>query len=240
MLINDFFQLKAIIFKLFAAAILGSFIGLERDKKGRAAGLRTHILVSLGSALFMIISIEIFQLYKLHNANSILRIDPARIAAQIITGIGFIGAGAIIRSRFDIRGLTTASSIWVCAGIGMAVGIGYYIPAIITSFIALFTLIFLHKLELLYFKDAYVQIDLLMNDEDKLLEKVKDFIKSSKVDLRLFTFKRDFEKNNLKISIIIKLKYRSRKNFYSKDLISNFEKNFKNNLKKLSWKEPDI
>ncbi len=239
MIINNIFQFKEIIFKLLIAAILGSFIGLERDKKGRAAGLRTHILVSLGSALFMIISTEIFELYKANNVNSILRIDPARIAAQIITGIGFIGAGAIIRSKFDIRGLTTASSIWVCAGIGMAVGIGYYIPAFITSLIALFTLIFLHKLELLYFKDAYVEIDLFLKDEDNLLEDVKNFIKQSNVDLRLFTFTRNFEDKLLNISIIIKLKYRSKKNFYSKALISNLEKRFKNSLKKISWKEPN-
>jgi putative Mg2+ transporter-C (MgtC) family protein len=239
MLIDNLLQFKEIIIKLIVATILGSFIGLERDKKGRAAGLRTHILVSLGSALFMIISTEIYEIYKTQT-DSLLRIDPARIAAQIITGIGFIGAGAIIRSRFDIRGLTTASSIWTCAGIGMAVGIGYYIPAFIATFIALFTLIFLNKLELFYFKDAYVQIDILFYDENKLIEKVENFIKQSDIDLRLFTFKKDFDKKLLSISIIVKLKYRARKNFYSKNIILNFEKIFKNNLKEISWKEPDI
>jgi putative Mg2+ transporter-C (MgtC) family protein len=96
-----------VILKLVLAAFLGGIIGIERDKRGRAAGLRTHILVCLGSALFMIISTDIFKLYKAYNATSIIRVDPGRIAAQIITGIGFLGAGAIIRTGIDIRGLTT-------------------------------------------------------------------------------------------------------------------------------------
>ena len=227
-----------ILLKLLLATFLGGIIGIERDKRGRAAGLRTHILVTLGSALFMIISTKLFTFYNSYDAGSILRIDPGRIAAQIITGIGFLGAGAIIRAGFDIRGLTTAGCIWLCAGIGMAVGISYYIPAILATAIALFTLIFLNKLELIYFKDAYVKIEVLLNDRENLLDEFKNFIKQKDIDLRIFKFERDYSKKALKIILMIKLKYRTKKNFYSKKIVSGIEKNFSENLQSIAWKEP--
>ncbi len=228
-----------IIFKLFFSAFLGGLIGLERDKKGRAAGLRTHILVALGSALFMIISNEIYQLYDGSNATSVLRIDPGRIAAQIITGIGFIGAGAILQLGLNIRGLTTAGSIWVSAGIGMAVGIEYYVPAIVTTVVALFSLIVLNKIETIYFKDAYIKLVVEMKDHKSLLEDFKNYIKTLNIDLRTFKFDRDFEKKNLLIIMILKMKYRTRKNFYSKKVIEGIEEQFGELIKKISWKEPD-
>ncbi len=237
-MIIDILPYKTIILKLLLSAFLGGIIGVERDIRGRAAGLRTHILVTVGATLFMLISTEIYNHYTMFSSDSVLRIDPARIAAQIITGIGFIGAGAIIRSGIDIRGLTTAGCIWLCAGIGMAVGISYYIPAVAATLIALFSLVFLNKLERFYFKDAYVKLELVLKDSDNILEKVKEFFKSAKYDLRVFKFERDYEKKILKIIVLIKLKYRSKKNYFSKKIISNIEKNFRENLTSIAWKEP--
>ncbi len=229
---------KIIILKLLLSAFLGGIVGIERDIRGRAAGLRTHILVTVGATLFMLISTEIYNLYISNNSDSILRIDPARIAAQIITGIGFIGAGAIIHSGIDIRGLTTAGCIWLCAGVGMAIGISYYVPAITATFIALFSLIFLNKIELLYFKDAYVKLEVILKSSDNILEDFKNFIKKDNFDLRLFKFEHNYEDRLLKITLLIKLKYRTKKNFYSKTLINGIEENFKKNLKSIAWKEP--
>ena len=236
MLINS--QYQEIIFKLIIAAILGGLIGIERDIRGRAAGLRTHILVAVGSALFMIISLDIYDLYQFKNATSILRIDPGRIAAQIITGIGFIGAGAIVRSGFDIRGLTTAGCIWVCAGIGMAVGIGYYLPAYATALIALITLIILNKVELLYFKDAYIKINLTLKDENFILEEVKDFLKKINIEIRYFQFKKNFIDNILSVSFTIKKKHKGKKNFYSQFLINELKSYFSDKLISIEWKDP--
>jgi putative Mg2+ transporter-C (MgtC) family protein len=118
-----------IIFRLAAAAVLGGAVGIERELREREAGLRTHLLVSSGSALFTIISAYGFNEFLVGNG-SIVRTDPTRIAAQIVTGIGFLGAGAIIRDGLSVRGLTTAATLWVVAAIGMAAGAGYYTAAV--------------------------------------------------------------------------------------------------------------
>lgn len=131
-----------IIKRLLIAVILSGLIGLERESHGRAAGLRTHILVCLGSTLITLTSIHIFEIYK-----GVSNIDPARIAAQVVSGIGFLGAGTIIRSRASIRGLTTAASLWTVAGIGLAVGVGFYQGAYTTTLLVLITLFLLNKIE---------------------------------------------------------------------------------------------
>src|SRR5207302_1899453 len=116
-------------------AVLGAAIGLERELREREAGLRTHLLVSLGSALFTIVSAYGFHSFLASGA-SVVRADPPRIAAQIVTGIGFLGAGAIIRQGLSVRGLTTAATLWVVAALGLAGGAGYYRGAgIATAFV---------------------------------------------------------------------------------------------------------
>jgi len=117
------------IIKLVIALILGGIVGFEREKSHKPAGLRTHILVCLGAVLATIVSVDYFGA------------DPARIAAAIMTGIGFIGAGAIIASGRDIHGLTTAASIWVVATIGIAIGVGYYVLAAIAAVFVLMVLL---------------------------------------------------------------------------------------------------
>jgi putative Mg2+ transporter-C (MgtC) family protein len=97
-------------------------VGAEREMRDQSAGLRTHILVSVGSCLFTLVSVYGFDAFRAHNS----AIDPSRVAAQIVTGIGFLGAGAIIRQGVSIRGLTTAASLWIMAAVGMAVGVGMY------------------------------------------------------------------------------------------------------------------
>jgi putative Mg2+ transporter-C (MgtC) family protein len=125
--------------RLVVAAGLGAAIGIEREVREREAGIRTHLLVSLGSCLFTIVSAYGFHEF-LVSGTSIVRADPTRIAAQIVTGIGFLGAGAIIREGLSIRGLTTAASLWVVAAIGMASGAGYYWPAVAGTLLTLFAL----------------------------------------------------------------------------------------------------
>ncbi|MGH2677187.1 MAG: MgtC/SapB family protein, partial [Actinomycetota bacterium] len=107
--------------RLLGAALLGGVIGLEREVRDQPAGFRTHMLVALGSCLFTLISAYGFGAFQ---GDPGVPYDPTRIAAQIVTGIGFLGAGAIIRSGMSVRGLTTAASLWVVAAIGMAVGAG--------------------------------------------------------------------------------------------------------------------
>jgi len=127
------------LLRLALAAALGGAVGVERELREREAGLRTHLLVALGSALFTIVSAYGFHAF-LSSGASVVRADPTRIAAQIVTGIGFLGAGAIIRQGFSVRGLTTAATLWVVAAIGLAVGAGYYSGALITTAVVLFSL----------------------------------------------------------------------------------------------------
>ena len=131
-----------IIIRLLISVLVSGLIGLERQLHRRAAGLRTHILVCVGSTLIMLTSLYIFDIYK-----DKIAIDPSRIAAGVITGIGFLGAGTIIRYGEEIRGLTTAASLWVVAALGLAVGCGFYTAAIATTVIVLLTLMFLGRLE---------------------------------------------------------------------------------------------
>ena len=135
-------DIQVTMVRLFAASVLGGILGLEREKKGGSAGLRTHILVALGSCLIMLTSLYIYEISK-----DKVNVDPGRIAAQVVTGIGFLGAGTILRSEAGVRGLTTAASIWVAAGIGLAVGCGYMSAALGTTVVAYIVLSVLKKLE---------------------------------------------------------------------------------------------
>lgn len=125
-----------ITFRLAAAAGLTGLIGLERELRERTAGLRTHMLVGVGSALFTIVSAYAWSDFVFSREGGTV-LDPTRIAAQIVTGIGFLGAGAIIRQGLSIRGLTTAAGLWVVAAIGMAAGAGFYSGALIATAIVL-------------------------------------------------------------------------------------------------------
>src|SRR5436305_4622632 len=124
--------------KLLLAAILGGIIGIEREIRDKPAGLRTNILICVGSTLFMSISTRVAQM---------VGGDPTRIAAQIISGIGFLGAGAVLHSHGFVMGLTTAATIWVVAGVGMALGSGMYLVAVFATAMSLVTLYFLSFVE---------------------------------------------------------------------------------------------
>jgi putative Mg2+ transporter-C (MgtC) family protein len=151
--------------RLGLAAILGGAIGVERELRDREAGIRTHLLVSLGSALFTLVSAYGFHEF-LTSGDAVVRADPTRIAAQIVTGIGFLGAGAIIREGLSVRGLTTAATLWVVAAIGMACGAGWYGPALITT---LFTILALGPLRIV----AYKWIDRIKPEENRLIVELK-------------------------------------------------------------------
>ncbi|MGD0726558.1 MAG: MgtC/SapB family protein [Spirochaetia bacterium] len=135
-------DLPVTLFRLFLSFILGGLIGLEREWHRQSAGLRTHILICLGATLLTLLSIYIPQTHRNFQGG-----DPGRIAAQVITGIGFLGGGAIFRLGANVRGLTTAASIWIVAGIGMTVGAGMYDAALIGTGLVLFALFFMVRFE---------------------------------------------------------------------------------------------
>ena len=139
-----------VILRLVLSVFLSGLIGLERQVHRRDAGLRTHILVSLGSCLIMLTSLYVFDIYR-----DKVPLDPARIAAGVITGIGFLGAGTIIRDREGVKGLTTAASLWVVAAIGLAVGCGFKKAAVYATVLSLVVLFLLRYAEgIMFFENG--------------------------------------------------------------------------------------
>lgn len=140
-------------FRLVLSFIAGAIIGFERETHHQPAGLRTHILICTGSTLIMLLSIYIPQTYTQFSIG-----DPGRIAAQVVSGIGFIGAGAILRMGINVRGLTTAASIWTIAAIGLAIGAGMYLPALLTVVFMLIILIVVEQLERFFFTPMNIKL----------------------------------------------------------------------------------
>ncbi len=172
---------------LAMSAILSGLIGLERGFHGRAAGMRTNILVGLGACLFTTLSTFIAfsgQIVTLHGVGAP---DPGRISAQIVTGIGFLGAGAIIKSGINIRGLTTASCMWIVAGIGMACGSGHIVVAVIATFLAIIVLTSVSIIENMLPSHSYRSIKIKLtadNDTSKVIDAVKEFSKLQHVNFK--------------------------------------------------------
>lgn len=150
-----------VIIRILLSGVLGGLIGLERESLNKSAGFRTHILVCVGSALIMIVSQDIYFMYQ-----SKTPLDPARIAAQVVSGIGFLGAGTIMREGATVKGLTTAATLWVVAGVGLAVGAGSYFAALVSTGVIFLTLIYLGKVEKLMMGTAHVSV-LLVTAENR-------------------------------------------------------------------------
>ena len=222
--------------RLLLAAVLGACIGLERDIRGRSAGLRTNILVSLGSAVFTILSIAIAESYASGVVAGLFSSDPTRIMAQIVTGIGFLGAGAIIKSGLSIRGLTTAACLWITSAIGMCCGAGYYDVAILTTIIAILVLTLLVRVEHLYSKDAYRVLEILApidTDTKSLLQTVT----SCDLDLIDFDQEKNYQDKSIRLVINIRLRNRDMTDKSCHTIIENIEKT-NPEIKKIIWRHP--
>jgi putative Mg2+ transporter-C (MgtC) family protein len=172
------------VFRVAWAVMLGTIIGLEREYTQKSAGLRTHILVCLGATVFTIISVsDLTQGMLLHNipsgADVRINMDPGRIAAQIVTGIGFIGGGAVLRHGGNIRGLTTAASLWMMASIGMLAGMGNYLLSLIATLATFFVLFTFGRIERSYFAKhlkKYDQLKLIISVKNEALIEVQDWL----------------------------------------------------------------
>jgi len=145
--------------RIVLAAALGLVVGWERERRGRAAGLRTCMLVALAGALIMSLSLHLSQLFAPAGVESMIRLDPSRLASYAIAGMGFLGAGAIIQGRRSARGVTTAAAMWSCTVVGLAVGAGLYAPALLTVALVLGVLIFLRRPAHNMRRDQYVTLE---------------------------------------------------------------------------------
>ncbi|MDU5743716.1 MAG: MgtC/SapB family protein [Finegoldia magna] len=165
--------------RLILAAILGAVIGIEREIKNRAAGFRTHIIVSVGACLIMLIGIDGIGKFSSDTAR-----DTARIAGQVISGIGFLGAGTILQKKNAVTGLTTAATLWLSAAIGLAVGIGYYEGAIIATVICLVTLISLNKISDLINKKTIKSYSMIFDTYNFNQDSFYEFTSKEGVEIR--------------------------------------------------------
>ncbi len=171
------FQLSAdhieMVWRLLAALVAGALIGYERSYNGRPAGFRTHALVCMSSSLLMLVTV--YEASWVHTAAESIRLDPTRMVQGIMTGIGFLGAGAIIKEGVSVRGLTTAASIWITAAIGVLAGIGFYFPLIVSVLLTLGVLSAFRWVESAMPTQAYFQFDVRLSrdggiDEERLRE----------------------------------------------------------------------
>jgi putative Mg2+ transporter-C (MgtC) family protein len=177
--------------RIALAAILGGAVGWERERHGREAGLRTHLLLCTGCALMMLVSLYIPASFAEHSAQSVVRADPTRVASQVVTGIGFLGAGAILVLGRRIRGLTTAASIWVTAAIGLAVGAGYVAPAVFTWLVAMFALLVLGRLEnRVTRKDRYISLRLEFSSPGARFEEARAILDAHALSVLGITLER--------------------------------------------------
>ncbi|MCP4130496.1 MAG: MgtC/SapB family protein [bacterium] len=210
------------MFKLLLASLLGAVIGFERDVHGRAAGLRTHLLVCLGSAVFMLLSESIAVAYSKQVTDTLMRADPTRIAAQIITGIGFLGAGTIIKFGFSIRGLTTAACLWLTAAIGMSIGAGFFDIGISTTIIGLFALVVLNRVDSFYSRNSYRVLKITAPSDSNTTE-IIDLIKRKHLKIVFLDKEKNYYEQTTKLYFTLKLRHKDSTDKLSHSIISDLE-----------------
>ncbi len=221
-------QVTDILFRLVLAAVLGGIIGIERDRHGRSAGLRTQLLVSLGAALFMLLSTAL-----VYSEDGFIG-DPSRIAAQIVTGIGFLGAGAIIKSGYTIRGLTTAASMWVSAGIGMAAGGGYYAEALLVTGMVMATLLLLRPITNIMMHDSYRTLTVTLTGSQDPARVTAALQEDPNVTVLYCDIDRDYAAKFTRIRLSLQLLHKGETDRYAQSVIDTIEK-LKLPLKDLKW-----
>jgi putative Mg2+ transporter-C (MgtC) family protein len=175
--------------RLVLAATVGAAIGFEREAHGQAAGLRTFILVTVGACLMMMLSLEMEEIYR-HLAvdQSVVRLDPARIASYAIASMGFLGAGAIITGKGSVRGLTTAAGLWLATGLGLAIGAGYLIPALFAAGISLIILYGLRLIKKVFTHDLFTILTVKYHGVEDHLDRIRQILKSHRISIQFINF----------------------------------------------------
>ena len=175
--------------RLVIAAVVGAAIGFEREAHGQAAGLRTFILVSVGACLMMMLSLEMEEIHR-HLAvdQSVVRLDPARIASYAIASMGFLGAGAIITGKGSVRGLTTAAGLWLATGLGLSIGAGYLIPALFAAGISLIILYALRLIKKIFAHDLFTILTLKYHGVEDPLDHIREILKSHRISIQFINY----------------------------------------------------
>jgi putative Mg2+ transporter-C (MgtC) family protein len=192
---------ETILWRLLFSFFIGAIIGLERETHRQPAGLRTHILICLGASLIMLLSIYIPQTFQNFQNG-----DPGRIAAQVVSGIGFLGAGAIMKYGVNVKGLTTAASIWVIAALGLAIGAGMYIAAIIGTVILLISLVAMDIIEKKLFPGKFIKrLHIYAKTTELSPETIKIILKKYKVAIRTIDIEQHFTEKKISYFLTVQI-----------------------------------
>lgn len=192
-------DLPVIVFRILLSFLLGGLVGLEREWHRQSAGLRTHIVIAVGSTLLTLVSIWIPQEWPGTS-------DPGRIAAQIVSGIGFLGGGAIFRLGANVRGLTTAASIWVVAGIGMVVGTGMYTAALVGTGVVLFALFVMIPFEHRLFPDRFLRIlEVVRHGERPGTELIFPILEAHGIAVKAVDLSQSFEAKTVRLRLTVQV-----------------------------------
>lgn len=198
----EWHQILLYLNKLVLAAILGGFIGFEREAHGQAAGLRTYILVCVGSSLLMMLSLHMEELHRHLLVNdSVVRLDPGRIASYAIASMGFLGAGAIITGKGAVRGLTTAAGLWLVTAIGLAVGAGYLVPAFFSTLISLTILFGFRRIKATFFREEHTLLSLKYDGREKPLKTIKKILADHQVSVQFINYRAEMPENLVTYSL---------------------------------------
>lgn len=186
--------------RLLLSIVFGGIIGLERESVNRPAGFRTHILVCVGSSLTMLVSIYIFEQF-----NAFTSVDPARIAAQVVSGIGFLGAGTIIKEGATVRGLTTAASLWSVSAIGLAIGSGFYIAAVLATSLTFITLISFSRIENYIIQSRYLRrFSIIIEDKPGQIGRIGSILGEINVNIRNIKME-PLDDKKLQVSFVVRV-----------------------------------
>jgi len=190
-----------IILRIFVGALLGAVIGFEREHDNQPAGLRTHMILVIGATLAMVLSVNLGYLFARPGTPA----DPARLAAQVISGIGFLGAGAIMRYGFNVKGLTTATSLWTMAIVGMAVGAGYYLVGVFTTALMLIVLTLLNIIEKRFVRKPISRfISIQAEDRKGVVKSIRRIMQDFSEDLATFNIQKHVKNKRLRIQVMVR------------------------------------
>jgi len=191
-----------IILRILLGAALGAVIGFERERDNQPAGLRTHMILVIGATLAMVLSVNLGYLFARPGTPA----DPARLAAQVISGIGFLGAGAILRYGFNVKGLTTATSLWTMAIVGLAVGAGYYLIGVVTTALMLLVLGLLNVIENRFVRTSISRYISLQADYRKgVVKDIRQLVNKFADDLLSFTIQKHVKNKRIRIQIVARI-----------------------------------
>lgn len=231
-------MILTVIGKLLIAAAVGGAIGFEREAHGQAAGFRTYIIVGVASCLMMLLSLNMEQIYRnLGAEKSVVRLDPARIASYAIASMGFLGAGAIIKGKGSVRGLTTAAGLWAVTGMGLAIGAGYITATIVTTIIILSSLYLAYPVKSLSHRRIYTILTVKAVSSNGLLDRVKAILSEYRdLSLQFVNYHRDIPANM--VTYRIRLQHSDESQRHWANLVKKLSA--LPDMKEIIWEESDV